>query len=141
MGSSAKVYVSLAFGLGLAPLAVSAQQPQALASMFTVASGSTANHAEFEILQQEFKSGEEVTAACLSCHTEASDQVMHSIHYTWDYTSETSGQQLGKSRVINSFCGNAVGNEPRCTSCHAGYGWEDMHSPPPQEETAVDCLV
>ncbi|MEC3862116.1 tetrathionate reductase family octaheme c-type cytochrome [Mesobacterium sp. TK19101] len=104
-------------------------------------SGSTADHSKFEILKQEFKSGPEVTAACLSCHTEASDQVMHTLHYQWDYQHQTTGQQLGKKNVINAFCGSVAGNEPRCTSCHAGYGWEDMNQPPPQQATAVDCLA
>jgi len=101
---------------------------------------STADHSKFEILQKEFASGPEVTAACLSCHTEADDQFMHTIHFQWKYES-SSGQMLGKSEVINSFCGNVAGNEPRCTSCHAGYGWDDMNQPPPAQSTAVDCLA
>ncbi|CUH62811.1 Cytochrome c bacterial [Thalassovita gelatinovora] len=105
------------------------------------AKGSTADHSKFEILKKDFKSGPEVTAACLSCHTEADDQVMHSIHFKWDFTQPETGQVLGKSHVINSFCGSVAGNEARCTSCHAGYGWEDMSQPPPQQSTAVDCLV
>ncbi|HHC29094.1 MAG TPA: tetrathionate reductase family octaheme c-type cytochrome, partial [Rhodobacterales bacterium] len=48
---------------------------------------------------------------------------------------------LGKRHEVNAFCGNVAGNEPRCTSCHAGYGWDDMHSAPPQQSTAVDCLA
>ncbi|MHC0053080.1 tetrathionate reductase family octaheme c-type cytochrome [Actibacterium sp. D379-3] len=105
------------------------------------ASKSTADHSKFEILQKDFQSGPEVTAACLSCHTEASDQVMHSIHWTWEFTQPDTGQVLGKRNVINAFCGNVAGNEPRCTSCHAGYGWEDMASAPPAEPDRVDCLV
>lgn len=104
-------------------------------------SGSTADHSKFKILQQEFKSGPEVTEACLSCHTEASDQVMHTIHYQWTFDNKRTGQTLGKRHVVNAFCGNVAGNEPRCTSCHAGYGWEDMASPPPQQSSAVDCLA
>lgn len=101
---------------------------------------STADHSKFEILQKAFASGPEVTAACLTCHTEADDEVMHSIHFQWSYESQ-SGQTLGKRNVINSFCGNVSSNEPRCTSCHAGYGWEDMSSPPPTDANAADCLV
>lgn len=101
---------------------------------------STADHSSFQILKQSFISGPEVTKACLTCHTEADNQVMHSIHYQWDYASE-SGQQLGKSNVINSFCGNVAGNEARCTSCHAGYGWDDMAQAPSAEPEFVDCLV
>lgn len=44
-------------------------------------SGSTADHSKFPILQREFTSGPEVTSACLTCHTEADDQMMHSIHF------------------------------------------------------------
>ena len=102
---------------------------------------STADHSKFEILQKEFTSGPEVTEACLSCHTEAADQVKHSVHWTWEFDNPETGQTLGKRHVINAFCGNVVGNEARCTSCHTGYGWEDMSSPPPQQSSAVDCLV
>ena len=107
----------------------------------TMPGHSTADHSKFEQLKKDFASGPEVTAACLSCHTEASDQVMHSIHFKWDFDHPKTGQKLGKSNVINAFCGSVAGNEPRCTSCHVGYGWEDMSQPPPQQSTAVDCLV
>lgn len=102
---------------------------------------STADHSKFEILQKEFKSGPEVTEACLSCHTEAADQVKHSIHWKWEFEHPETGQTLGKRHVINAFCGNVAGNEARCTSCHVGYGWDDMSSAPPQQSNAVDCLV
>nr|WP_321524855.1 tetrathionate reductase family octaheme c-type cytochrome [uncultured Cohaesibacter sp.] len=103
--------------------------------------GGTADHSKFEILQQDFKSGPEVTKACLSCHTEAADQVQHTLHWKWETKNEATGQTLGKRTVINAFCGNVASNEPRCTSCHAGYGWEDMRKDPPSEPEAVDCLV
>lgn len=103
--------------------------------------GGTADHTKFEILKKEFKSGPEVTAACLTCHTEASHQLMDSIHWTWTFKHPGTGQMLGKSKVINSFCGNVASNEPRCTSCHAGYGWEKLSEGPPKELNRVDCLV
>lgn len=106
----------------------------------SVANTSTADHSKFEILQKAFASGPEVTAACLTCHTEADDEIMHSIHFQWSYESQ-SGQTLGKRNVINSFCGSVSSNEPRCTSCHAGYGWDDMAEAPPAQETAADCLA
>ena len=34
----------------------------------------TSDHTKHEVLKQEFNSGEEVTKACLSCHSEASAQ-------------------------------------------------------------------
>ncbi|WP_417258796.1 tetrathionate reductase family octaheme c-type cytochrome [Celeribacter sp.] len=103
--------------------------------------GTTADHSKFKILQKPFASGPEVTEACITCHTEADDQAMHSIHFEWSFENEATGQTLGKSKVINAFCGNVVGNEARCTSCHAGYGWDDMTQPAPQQSSAVDCLV
>ncbi|MDQ2088586.1 tetrathionate reductase family octaheme c-type cytochrome [Marimonas arenosa] len=115
--------------------------PPAGPKSITAPGTSTADHSKFEILKKEFASGPDVTEACLSCHTEASDQVQHSIHYSWDFTHPDTGQSLGKSKVINAFCGSVAGNEPRCTSCHVGYGWKDMSQPPPQAASAVDCLV
>lgn len=102
---------------------------------------STADHSQFKALQGPFKSGPEVTRACLRCHTEAAKQLQQSLHWTWEYDHPVTGQTLGKRHVINSFCGSVTSNEPRCTSCHAGYDWEDMSQPPPQDETAVDCLA
>lgn len=101
----------------------------------------TADHSKFEALKGPFEDATEVTEACLGCHTEAADQVKGTTHWTWLYDHPETGQQLGKSKVINSFCGMAVTNEARCTSCHVGYGWEDMNQPPPQADSAVDCLV
>ncbi len=101
----------------------------------------TADHSKFEILKGPFASGAEVTAACLSCHTEASNQVMHSVHWAWEYDNPATGQTLGKSKVLNSFCGNVASNETRCTSCHAGYGWTDARAPMPDAPERVDCLA
>lgn len=101
---------------------------------------STADHSKFPQLQRSFARGEDVTRVCLECHTEASDQVMHSIHWTWEREIEETGQTLGKRNVINSYCGSLTSNEPRCTSCHVGYGWED-DSFDFQDQSKVDCLI
>lgn len=112
------------------------------ASLWSVtAAAATADHSKFESLKGPFASGPELTKACLACHTEASHQVMKSVHWTWDITNPKTGQRLGKARTMNSFCGSPVSNEPRCTSCHAGYGWTDLRQPAPTDPTAVDCLV
>ncbi|TCP42184.1 tetrathionate reductase family octaheme c-type cytochrome [Rhodovulum marinum] len=104
-------------------------------------SESTTDHSKLKELQKDFASGPEVTEACLSCHTEAATQVKHSVHWKWEFENPSTGQLLGKSHVVNSFCGNVASNEPRCTSCHVGYGWTDMSEPPPAQDAAVDCLV
>ena len=98
------------------------------------------DHSEFPILQGPFESPEDVTKACLSCHTEAATGIMHTTHWTWEFVNETTGQTLGKKHVINNFCINPQSNEPRCTSCHVGYGWKDNNFDFSAEEK-VDCLI
>ncbi len=98
------------------------------------------DHSKFEALQGPFATGPEVTKACLTCHTDAAKQVHKSIHWTWDYTNPRTGQKLGKRNVINNFCVSLQSNEPRCTSCHIGFGWKD-NTFDFTSETNVDCLV
>lgn len=100
---------------------------------------STADHSQFEQLQQPFSTGPEVTEACLECHTEAASQIHQTGHWTWQYELPT-GETVGKQTVLNNFCVGMTSNEPRCTSCHVGYGYEDSEFDFSQE-SAVDCLV
>ncbi|MFX0544979.1 tetrathionate reductase family octaheme c-type cytochrome [Roseovarius sp. S1116L3] len=104
-------------------------------------SDTTADHSKFEELKGPFASGPDVTRACLSCHTEAATQFQDSIHWTWQFEHPKTGQLLGKRNVINSFCGNVASNEPRCTSCHAGYGWDGTETFDFAAQDKVDCLV
>jgi hypothetical protein len=86
----------------------------------------TADHAKHEILQQTFTSGPEVTTACLSCHSEAAKQFHKTIHWTWLDPNVAPEERVGKAGLsINNFCIAMPGSYPRCTSCHAGYGWKD----------------
>ena len=103
-------------------------------------SKSTADHSKFKELQKEFKSGPEVTKACLACHTEAAKQVHHSKHWTWEYQNPKTGQMLGKKHVINNFCTSISSNQEFCTACHAGYGWKDNNFDFAKQEN-VDCLI
>ena len=92
----------------------------------------TADHSKFRMLMQDFQTGPEVTATCLVCHTEAAKQVMRTSHWTWicprakAELASRQGRAVGKGEhVLNNFCIALASNEPRCTSCHAGYGWKD----------------
>ncbi len=100
-----------------------------LAQQATKAPGgkwSTADHTKFEVLQQKFERPEQVTEACLSCHVLAADQIHHTIHWTWICGDCGDGKNMGKyGKTINNFCVSVPSNEPRCTSCHIGYGWKD----------------
>jgi octaheme c-type cytochrome (tetrathionate reductase family) len=105
------------------------------------ASGDIFNHANLEELKQPFKSGPEVTKTCLSCHDEAGTQIMKTIHWTWMSPYAPSEAKLGKGGLlINNLCIAMPSNEPRCTSCHAGYGWKDKSFDFTKQEN-IDCLV
>ena len=65
---------------------------------------STADHSKFEELQAAFKTGPDVTEACLKCHTEAAKQLHQTKHWNWKFTNPETGQTVGKMQVINNFC-------------------------------------
>lgn len=109
--------------------------------------GSTADHAKFDELKGPFADGPAVTRACLQCHTEAAAEFMKTRHWTWysevESLADASGKRdlVGKGGdVINNFCIAVASNEPRCTSCHAGYGWKDKDFDF-ADQSLVDCLV
>jgi octaheme c-type cytochrome (tetrathionate reductase family) len=127
--------ISRAFALGAALVACLSSPP-----LFAVTDKSTADHSKFEELQQDFKTGPEVTKACLGCHTEAAKQLHKTSHWTWAFENKLTGQTLGKKNVLNNFCVATATNWPRCTSCHIGYGWKDDSFDLASEQN-VDCLV
>lgn len=102
---------------------------------------STADHSRFKQLDKVFKSGPEVTKACLECHTEASKQIHTSKHWNWEFTNPTDGKKVGKKNMVNNFCTATTSNEKGCTSCHIGYGWKDNVSFDFKSEENVDCVV
>jgi len=120
--------------------AKSASEPAANVPPQARLTGSTADHSKFRELQQDFKSGPEVTRACLSCHTEAAKQVHQSTHWTWEFLNPKSQQRLGKKNVINNFCTAVPSNYAFCTACHVGYGWKDQNFNFASQEN-VDCLI
>ncbi len=103
-------------------------------------------HSNFEILKKNFEKPEDITKACLSCHTEAAKDIMKTSHWTWSNKSDKipgkEGKTLetGKSKGINNFCISIQSNEERCTSCHIGYGWKDKNFNF-SDESKVDCLI
>lgn len=92
-----------------------------------------------------YETGQDVTHACLECHPDAGDEMVHSEHFTWlNDPVQVPGRDepvaLGKKNAINNFCLGVEGNWPKCTTCHAGYGWSDENFDFTNEEN-VDCLV
>ncbi len=102
-----------------------------------------ADHALFEELNQDFKTGQEVTAACLKCHTNRGKEFMHTEHWKWlkeDSTINGKKVILGKENVPNNFCIGVNSNEHHCSECHAGYGYGDKNFDF-KEQTNIDCLA
>lgn len=91
-----------------------------------------------------FDTPQEVTEVCLLCHGEVGDHVMATRHWNWEgeaFEMEGHGEvRVGKKKLLNNFCIAVTSNEPRCTSCHIGYGWEDA-SFDFEDPTNIDCLV
>jgi len=94
----------------------------------------TADHSKLEALQKPFKSGAEVTAACLSCHSEAANQFNHTIHWTWSAGKNDKGVTMGKAEYsLNNFCISANKMQDKgCLSCHPGWG---------TQTEVINCLV
>lgn len=63
----------------------------------------TADHSKFAPLQKDFRSGAEVTAACLSCHNQAGAQVRETIHWTWICPADSSGKMGKNGLTLNNF--------------------------------------
>ncbi|WP_082035552.1 tetrathionate reductase family octaheme c-type cytochrome [Shewanella sp. cp20] len=95
-----------------------------------------------EAIQGPFTQGSQVTEQCIECHEDHAKDFMKSSHWTWELEQKLPGRTVkrGKKNAINNFCTSIAGNEPRCTSCHAGYGWKD-NSFDFSDMTKVDCLV
>ncbi len=101
------------------------------------------DHAAF--FPDPLTSGPEVTRACLRCHPKAAQDLMKTSHWTWagqkvKLPGRDEVLQVGKRNLINNFCIAAGPNIKSCSSCHAGYGWEDDSFDFTREDH-VDCLV
>ena len=102
--------------------------------------GAAADHTE--LIKGPFQSGPDVTRVCLQCHVEQAADFMKSVHWTWSSRQQAGGKEfnLGKVNAVNNYCIALPSNEPRCTSCHAGYGWKDASFDFTKAEN-IDCLV
>ncbi|MEN8224708.1 MAG: tetrathionate reductase family octaheme c-type cytochrome [Bacteroidota bacterium] len=101
------------------------------------------DHSKFAILQQDFTTPQEVTAACLSCHNLADKELMATSHWKWtkEYVTDNGDTiQLGKKNIINNFCIGVSSNEAMCASCHIGYGY-DHDNFDFTDGSNIDCLI
>lgn len=101
------------------------------------------DHRKFEILHQDFKSPQDVTETCITCHTERHKEIMNSSHWNWERISYIEGRGIastGKHNVLNNYCIGAQSNEQACAVCHIGFGMSNNHF---DFENArnVDCMI
>jgi len=76
-------------------------------------------------------------------HNQADHDIMMTSHWKWSRpTINEKGDtvEVGKKNIINNFCVGTGSNEPRCTSCHIGYGWKDDNFDFTKSEN-IDCIV
>ncbi len=101
------------------------------------------DHRKFAVLQKKFNHPQEVTEACLSCHTETHKEVMQSSHWNWEREEYIEGKGIvyvGKKNAINNFCIGVEGNEQSCAKCHIGYGMTNQGFSYTDPKN-IDCLV
>ncbi|MCP4547886.1 MAG: tetrathionate reductase family octaheme c-type cytochrome [bacterium] len=97
------------------------------------------------LIEGPFADGPSVTRACLECHEDAAGEIMATSHWTWESPTVFRAHfgdsvRLGKRTAMNNFCIGIQSNWPSCTSCHAGYGWDDADFDF-AETSNVDCLI
>lgn len=101
------------------------------------------NHSKLPELQVAFDTPQDVTEACLSCHTERHKEIIASSHWNWERVAYVEGRGIavvGKRTVLNNFCIGSSANEQSCAKCHIGFGMTNDHF---DFENArnVDCMV
>ncbi len=103
-------------------------------AMKSVKRWNTTDHAKHPALKQAFTSGQEITDACLSCHSEADDQFRKTIHWTWQAAPTGEDAKYGKAAMsLNNFCISANGMEDKsCLACHPGWGTST--------DSGINCL-
>ncbi len=81
----------------------------------------TVDHSKLPILNKDFHSGEEITRACLSCHTEAASQIMMTIH--WNWLKDPKLGLYGKAGYsFNNYCiSTNKMHDKGCSKCHIAW--------------------
>jgi len=119
-------------------------QLEKLKQSYATKSTPSVDHRKLVELQKEFKTPQDVTKACIACHTEAPKEVMASAHWNWERVGYIEGRGLasiGKKNVINNYCIGSKTNEQACAKCHIGFGMTDNEKFNYHDSTNVDCMV
>lgn len=114
----------------------------AIGILMTSGAWAKAENAHGTYVQGPIENGPQATVQCLKCHDQQAKDFMKTTHWTWSAKQTIGGKTAdrGKKNAINNFCVSIASNEPRCTSCHAGYGWADKNFDFSNAQN-IDCLV
>lgn len=107
------------------------------------AEDATSDTSHEDYFDEPFATPQDVTKACMECHADAAEDFMKTRHWNWlgdEFEKDGKTVRVGKQNLINNFCIAVPSNEPRCTSCHPGYGWKDNTFDFTKAEN-IDCLV
>ncbi|MDP2301683.1 MAG: tetrathionate reductase family octaheme c-type cytochrome [Ignavibacteria bacterium] len=127
----------------LKPVEIEQSDVNLLKAKYTKEKKSTVDHSKFAVLQKTFSKPQQVTEACIGCHTERHKEVMASNHWNWEREEYVEGRGIiyvGKKNAINNFCIGVDGNEQSCAKCHVGFGMTDQLTAF-TDQTNIDCLV
>jgi len=83
---------------------------------------------------------------CLECHQDAAHDIFGTTHYQWggnaNYMVNRPDIIQGKMwGAVNTYCGNILGNENACMSCHIGRGALPEQTLSQEQLENIDCLV
>lgn len=117
----------------------------------TAGAGMAATVDHSQLIKGPFKTGEEVTKACLQCHDHQAEDILQTPHWKWKGAPRTvkglenSKEEYGKINLINNFCisvqgGEKCANQEFCSKCHPSYGWHD-NTFNFSDKTKIDCLI
>jgi len=119
-------------------------QLEKLKQTYAVKPRASVDHRKLPELQKKFVTPQEVTNACISCHTEVPKEIMASAHWNWERVGYIEGRgiaSIGKKNAINNYCIGSKTNEQACAKCHIGYGMTDNDKYNYQDSSNVDCMV
>jgi octaheme c-type cytochrome (tetrathionate reductase family) len=114
-----------------------------LKQKYAIKENLSVNHALLPALNKEFKTPQDVTETCISCHNGTPKEVMASSHWNWERVAYVEGKGIssaGKKNVMNNFCLGTSSNEQSCAKCHIGYGMNNNHFDFNNSRN-VDCMV
>jgi len=93
-------------------------------------------------IQGAFATSRDVTGKCLECHSRQADDILHSIHWTWERQRMVNGKNIryGKKEALTGFAIDIRSNPSRCLSCHISSSIQGINRDP-ADPADIDCII